>query len=127
MIILRNNTISEVPYNQENITKYKSPNNMLRHARYVKDKTTGIILVDEKDTLLGYIAWEDDFIVALEVIREYRRNGIATDLLEKAVSEGATKLSVRKTNTVAFDLYKRLGFKVYSETPRMYFMEIDKK
>ena len=78
MIILKNIKLKEIPYNQENINKYKSNNNLLRHARYIKGLTNGIFLLDSSDNLVGYIAWEKDTIIALEVMSNYRNNGIAT-------------------------------------------------
>ena len=80
MIILKNSKLKEIPYNQENIDKYKSKDNLLRHARYIKGLTNGIFIVEE-DKLVGYIAWEKDTIIALEVISNYRNNGIATKLI----------------------------------------------
>lgn len=64
MIILKNNKLKEIPYNQENIDKYKSKDNLLRHARYIKGLTNGIFIVDEDSSLVGYIAWEGDTIIA---------------------------------------------------------------
>lgn len=124
MIILKNIKLKEIPYNQENINKYKSNNNLLRHARYIKGLTNGIFLLDSSDNLVGYIAWEKDTIIALEVMSNYRNNGIATKLISKAVSNGASKLTVRKNNINAINLYKNLGWEIYNETDKIYFMKL---
>lgn len=123
MIILKNSKLKEIPYNQENINKYKSKDNLLRHARYIKGLTNGIFIVEE-DKLVGYIAWEGDTIIALEVISNYRNNGIATKLLSKAINNGANKLTVNKHNISAINLYKNLGWKIDKETDKIYFMKL---
>lgn len=124
MIILKNNKLKEIPYNQENIDKYKSKDNLLRHARYIKGLTNGIFLLDNSNNLVGYIAWEKDTIIALEVISDYRNNGIATKLISKAVDNGVNKLTVRKNNINAINLYKNLGWKIDKETDKIYFMKL---
>lgn len=121
MIILRKQKYKELPWTKENIDKYKSPENMLKHARFIPGRTVGKILVTPTDEkLVGYIACEGDTIIALEVSPEYRGKGVATDLIN---SSGATELSVQKNNESAITLYKNLGFKIVSENPRMYFMK----
>lgn len=124
MIILKNSKLKEIPYNQENINKYKSKDNLLRHARYIKGLTNGIFLLDNSNNLVGYIAWEKDTIIALEVISDYRNNGIATKLISKAVDNGVNKLTVRKNNINAINLYKNLGWKIDKETDKIYFMKL---
>jgi ribosomal protein S18 acetylase RimI-like enzyme len=110
MIILRKQ-YKEIPYNKENIEKYKSKNNLLKHARSDKN-TEGIMLIDKNtNDLIGYIAWEDNYIIALEVLSDYRGSGYGDILLEKAIKSGCSKLSVSKKNTVAINLYKKYGFK----------------
>lgn len=121
MIILRKQRYRELPWTKENIDKYKNPRNMLKHARFIPEKTVGKFLVTPTDEkLVGYIACEGDTIIALEVSPEYRGEGIATDLIN---SSGVTKLSVQKSNKDAIRLYEKLGFRVISENPRMYFMK----
>jgi ribosomal protein S18 acetylase RimI-like enzyme len=110
MIILRKQ-YKEIPYNKENIEKYKSSDNLLKHARSDKN-TEGIMLVDKNtNDLIGYIAWEDNYIIALEVLSDYRGSGFGNILLEKAIKSGCSKLSVSKKNTIAINLYKKYGFK----------------
>ena len=109
MIILRKQ-YKEIPYNKENIEKYKSSDNLLKHARSDKN-TDGIMLLDKNtNDLIGYIAWENDYIIALEVLSDYRGSGFGDILLEKAIKSGCNKLSVSKKNTVAINLYKKHGF-----------------
>lgn len=121
MIILRKQKYKELPWTKENIEKYKSQENMLKHARNTPGKTAGKLLINPaKDELVGYIACEEDTIIALEVSPWYRGKGIATDLIN---SSGANKLTVSKKNINAINLYKKLGFEIISETPKIYFME----
>lgn len=73
--------------------------------------TKGIMLVDKSTkSLIGYCAWENDYIVALEVLSDYREKGYGDVLLEKAIKSGCNKLSVSKNNTVAINLYKKHKF-----------------
>ena len=72
----------------------------------------GVILVDKNtDNLIGYVSWMDDYIIALEVVKEYQEHGYGRKLLEEAMKNGCTKLSVNKNNTQAIKLYERMGFK----------------
>lgn len=126
MIIKRKLKYKEFPYSQELINKYKSKENMLIHARYTPGKTKGIFLVDPKnDNLVGYIGWEGDTVIALEVSKDYRRQGVGTYLLGKAIRKGVTNLTVAKNNTEAINLYKTLGYKINKETLKIYFMKYD--
>lgn len=99
---------------------------MLRHARFINGKTHGFFYVTpgKREDLLGYILWEDPWIIALEVARDFRGNGLAKELIGEALRRGIRKLSVNKKNTVAISLYRGLGFKVTSETKDMLFMEL---
>lgn len=107
------------------IKKYKSQNNLLKHARYIPGKTKGVVIIDDNlDKLVGYILWEGDFITAFETIEEYRNKGIGRKLLDYAVSKGASKLSVNKRNKLAIDFYNRYGFKVYQDLGKMLFMKL---
>ena len=125
MIILRSNKILKLPYTLENINKYKSKNNLLRHARFIPGKSEGVFLVDSKtDSLIGYCGWEDNWIVALEVSNEYRRKGFGEKLLDLAISSGCTGLTVYNRNSAAIDLYKKKGFKSTLNNGRRSNMEL---
>ena len=113
--------IIELPWTKETISKYKSPNNLLKHA---DPKDTGKILVTFPNlNLVGYIAWDKDTITALEVAPEFRNQGIATKLIKES---GCTQLTVSKTNLKAKKLYQDLGFTVIGENNRVIFMKKDK-
>lgn len=59
--------------------------------------------------------------LALSVLKSFRRQGIATalmkNLLEKILAENFNQvsLSVQKSNEIALNLYKKLGFKIFRE------------
>lgn len=59
--------------------------------------------------------------LALSVLKNFRRQGIATSLmkklLEKIFAEGFVQvsLSVQKSNEIALNFYKKLGFKIFHE------------
>lgn len=115
MIVIRRNknkdlAVKKIPYNSNNIQKYKSSNNLLKHARF-NNKTNGIMLINSKDdTLIGYCGWEEEWIICLEVTENYRGLGFGETLLRNAINSGCTKLSVNKNNLVALNLYKKNGF-----------------
>ena len=110
-----------LPYTLENILRYKSKDNLLNHARFIKGLSKGCFLVTlkEKD-LVGYIGIEDNKIIALEVNSKYRNKGIATWLINNS---GCDELTVNKNNTNAYKLYLKLGFKVKEDLGRMYLMK----
>lgn len=109
MIILRKP--KELPYNQENIDRYKDPSNLLRHARFIPGKSDGIFLVTpDGNDLIGYIGWENGWITALEVSKDYQGKGYGDILLRKALDAGCNGLTVRINNIKAVNLYKKHGF-----------------
>lgn len=114
------------PISKELINKYKSKENMLCHARFIPSRSKGYMMFDiDNSKPIGYIIWEDDFIVAFEIFKDYRSKGYGKSLLSEAIESGANKLSVDKKNLPAINLYKKLGFKNYKETDKMYFMELE--
>lgn len=113
MIIFRDKA-KVIPYNRENISKYKSKENLLRHARTNKD-TDGIMLINNSGDLIGYCGWEKGWIISLEVCKNYRGLGFGNILLEKALDAGCIGLTVDKNNSIAINLYKKYGFKPVSE------------
>jgi ribosomal protein S18 acetylase RimI-like enzyme len=121
---IRKHTYDTLPYSQENIDKFKSSENMLKHAR-CNDNTFGRFFVNKKrDELVGYIGCEGDTVVALEVMPEFEGRGYATRLLRYAWSKSVTRLSVEKNNAHAIDVYKHLGYKEYDSDSKMLYMEI---
>lgn len=126
LIIRKDINYKSIPYNQENINKYKSKDNLLKHARYIPGKTKGIILVNNNE-LVGYIAWESNIVIALEVTDNYKNKGVEKFLLNKAIENGIDELTVNKNNTKAINLYKLFGFKIYNENSKIYFMKREEK
>ena len=110
-----------IDYNQENINKYKSDNNLLRHARYIPHRTKGVMFV-YGDNLLGYTAWEGNWIIALETIDKYKRKGYGSILLQTAVQNGCIHLTVSKYNEGAIKFYKSQGWTVYRSNGRQLVM-----
>jgi len=108
-----------LPWTKENVDRYKSGDNLLRHAKTGPD-IQGKILVGTQGDLIGYIAWSPDYIVALEVSPEYRGQGIATRLLEECPVK---RLTVSCSNLGAIKLYKDLGYQVYRREPKILYMK----
>ena len=81
----------------------------------------------------GRVVWYvtvEDVIDVINIIQvfvesEYRRQGIASEILNYIFNKYADRdirymLEVRKDNEAAIGLYKKLGFKVISERRRYY-------
>lgn len=111
---------------KENITEYviTSVNEMFKdyYNIVLDDKIIGSILI--KDIKEGKLLDE------IYIEKEFRNNGIGTDIIMKVVKESDNKniyLWVYKENTKAVSLYKRLGFKIIDETESRYYMEYNVK
>ena len=66
-------------------------------------------------------------LLQIFILPDYQRLGIGSHLIERLLAEArATRLPLRlrvlRVNP-AFELYRRMGFKVVQETPERYFME----
>ena len=87
-----------------------------------KDKLAGIVMVYKKKY--------PGFITPLEVMKEYREQGLGKKLLKDAINKyGAYDLVVDKTNKVAISLYKKNGF-ITIENPdnkSQYYMKLKSK
>lgn len=118
MIILRKNKFTHLPWTKNNVNLFKRRDNLLCHARIGKD-IDGVILT-KNNSLVGYIAWSKEFIIALEVMPEWRKQGIATYLISLSPVQ---RLTVNKNNNDAIKLYLDLGFRVTKEDSRILYME----
>lgn len=106
---------------------------------YILNPDTSFICYDE-DQIVGFIKTvieeEMGHIQVLFVVKEYRRNGIATELIKMtilAINKKSSQLSiglhVNVENERALSLYEKLGFKIqnrivefYSKYKDAYFM-----
>ena len=73
---------------------------------------------------------EGKLIDEIYIEKEFRNNGIGTDIILKVLKESNNKniyLWVYKDNTKAVSLYNRLGFKIIYETESRYYMEYNMK
>ena len=111
------------PYNQYYIDKFKSSDNMLKHARFDGGQVGYFILSRKTGEMMAYIAWEGDMIIAVEVAPKFQKRGLCSTLLRMAEIRGANKLTVNKNNTEAINIYKHLGYKRYKSSSAMLFMK----
>ena len=86
------------------------------------------------DKIIGSILLKDiqegKLIDEIYIEKEFRNNGIGTDIIMKVVKKSNNKniyLWVYKENIKAVSLYKRLGFKIIDETEFRYYMEYNEK
>ena len=100
-----------IDYNLGNVLKYKSKDNLLRHARTGKG-ISGVMYIDPgTKELIGYIGWEGKMIICLEVTKYYRGQGYGRLLMEEAMNKGCDSLTVSENNLIAQNLYSSLGFR----------------
>lgn len=86
------------------------------------------------DKIIGSILLKDiqegKLIDEIYIEKEFRNNGIGTDIIMKVVKKSNNKniyLWVYKENIKVVSLYKRLGFKIIDETESRYYMEYNVK
>ena len=99
-----------------------------------------LIAVNNENRIIGYIMWRVERIpsmnslkiinkghlVSIAVLEEYRRKGIAKNLLKKSMPKIKQKniieyvLEVRVSNYGAIDLYKTMGYKIESIKKKYY-------
>ena len=86
------------------------------------------------DKIIGSILLKDiqegKLIDEIYIEKEFRNNGIGTDIIMKVVKKSNNKniyLWVYKENIKAVSLYKRLGFKIIDQTESRYYMEYNVK
>ncbi|HSK22031.1 MAG TPA: ribosomal protein S18-alanine N-acetyltransferase [Egicoccus sp.] len=75
---------------------------------------------------MGFVLLDEAHVLDIAVAEPHRRQGIGRTLmdtlLDRVCERGATgvTLEVRRSNTAALALYRRLGFAVEGERPRYY-------
>ena len=82
------------------------------------------------DEIAGYMGFhavlDEGYVANIAVLPEYRRQGIASALLENALNIGKgiplsfLSLEVRISNSAAIALYERFGFKIFGERKNFY-------
>lgn len=96
----------------------------------INNELTLYYVAVDNGKIVGYagfwnVSGEGD-ITNVAVIPEYRQQGIASKLIKKitdsarALGLSSITLEVRKSNTVAQNLYKKFGFSVVGERKRYY-------
>ena len=87
-----------------------------------------IIINNKKVGCLLLEKYEDGILInELYLDKNYRRKGIGTNILNNILNNNSkVYLWVYKENTIALNLYKKLGFKIKETTETRYFMQYDK-
>ena len=87
-----------------------------------------IIINNKKIGCLLLEKYEDGILLnELYLDKNYRRKGIGTNILNNVLNNNfKVYLWVYKENTLALNLYKKLGFKIKETTENRYFMQYDK-
>jgi len=103
-----------VPWSEKSITE--CINNPCSH----------FYLAKAGDEVLGYIGIQifsgEGYVTNVATLPEYRKQGIALALIKKALENDMDflTLEVRKSNTPAINLYKKLGFAEVGVRPKFY-------
>ena len=124
-------SLKKVKITQQLCNKLSGKYSHLKHLR-ITPNTLGFFFMKSDDEIVVTIVVEtkknnEKWIQALEVSNEYKGHNLGNQILNFAVTQmNARFLSVRKDNKVAFDMYKKYGFKIYNETDSMYFMKLNK-
>ena len=87
-----------------------------------------IIINNKKIGCLLSEKYEDGILInELYLDKNYRRKGIGTNILNNILNNNSkVYLWVYKENTLALNLYKKLGFKIKDNTETRYFMQYNK-
>ena len=107
--------IRYIDYRSNEAKKYIESDSFLKRTyANSQNEYNGEIAVDG-DNVVGYIFIGDKidkgFINSLVVYSKYRKHGIATRLLNDAISKyGGYDLTVKKNNKIAIEMYKNKGF-----------------
>lgn len=129
----KSDNIITLDMNDPKAKKYLESNSYTKKYLDYLAENTGEILVDaDKDKMIGYIfvgkKKDKGFISTLEVVKAYRGNGYGAKLLNDAIHKyGAIDLCVDKDNKLAYEMYKRHGFKVVDDTiknGKQYYMKL---
>ena len=80
-----------------------------------------LLVAEERNRILGFLVWrkvagDEGEVLNLAVVPEFRRRGVARELLTEAFRtfKGDIFLEVRESNEVAQKSYESLGFKEVS-------------
>ena len=119
------NTVGEM----ENLS-FGSPWRASSYARAVSDSNQWFVVAELGHQVVGYAGfWQENgraHIAKLAVAPAYRRRGIGSALLQQMIDQirriGCNEafLEVRRSNSVAQDLYRRFGFHFARIQPNAY-------
>ena len=75
-----------------------------------------VLIYKENSKIVGYLYYSNIYdrieLNQIAVLKNYRNKGIASKLIEELLKEEKNiSLEVKKTNTIAINLYKKYGFK----------------
>ncbi len=129
-IILRRMSAADVPAGV--LVLNESPEASLwSNESLLRSVSGGIAWVAERNgctagILVGRVAADEFEILNMAVMKQFRRKGIASELLNTALQYGwnggasQTHLEVRASNAGAISLYARHGFRICGQRPNYY-------
>ena len=120
---------TKIRITQEILEKYKEKCASFGHCR-VSNMSKGYLYVDKKDNIVGFVnvVKKPDgikWIQALNIQPEYQGYGLYEQLLKVAVRElGGTDISAPPKNDTAKELYRKFGFRTYTDEESVHAMSI---
>lgn len=94
-----------------------------RVSRFIAEAGSDILLAESAGRLLGMVHWEEDFVDALHVAAEARRQGVARALMQRteaamrAAGFAQSRLETDSFNTASQALYRALGYEEKGRYP----------
>lgn len=110
----------KITLTQEVLDKYKEKCASFGHCR-ISDASNGYVWVDKSDNIVGFVnvVRKTDgikWIQALNLQQQYQGYGLYEQLLKVAVRElGGTDIETPPKNDTAKEVYKKFGFRVYTD------------
>ena len=120
---------TKIRITQDLLEKYKEKCASFGHCR-VSNMSKGYLYVDKKDNIVGFVnvVKKPDgikWIQALNIQPEYQGYGLYEQLLKVAVRElGGTDISAPPKNDTAKELYRKFGFRTYTDEESVHAMSI---
>jgi ribosomal protein S18 acetylase RimI-like enzyme len=129
----RHSEVAQFGWDEVQIAAFLRMQFDMRERAYKMQSPTakyGIVMfgTEQAGSMITEITNKKIGLIDIVVLPQYKRNGIATNLIkqlqnEAAASDKAVMLHVDKLNSNAFKLYERLGFLISGENELMYEME----
>lgn len=104
---------------------YATPKTLFQYGIIApKDREyTGLVMIDNRDKVIGYGFLSDGYINNLYIDPEYRGLGYGTALMDELMKHfKGNRIRVEKTATDLISFYKKVGFSAYAEDDLSFYL-----